>query len=110
MIMFTLRLVAPSAQRQALLKSLSALLGPTRVQPGCLGCHLYTAYDEPHAIVWLEEWVSQAALDRHLGSDAHKTLVAAMELSSAAPEVRFDTVVRTAGLEVIARAQGSADL
>jgi len=37
MILFTLRMVAPRAQRHELLHSLTALLEPTRVQPGCTG-------------------------------------------------------------------------
>jgi hypothetical protein len=57
----------------------------------------------------VEEWASQAALDRHLTSSADKTLVAAMESSARPPAIRFDQVEHRAGIEVIEaahRAQG----
>jgi quinol monooxygenase YgiN len=57
----------------------------------------------------VEEWASHAALDRHLTSSAYKTLVAAIELSTRPPAIRFDSVAQRAGIEVIVaarRAQG----
>jgi quinol monooxygenase YgiN len=105
MIVFTFRMVAPQARRHELLQSLTALLEPTRVQPGCIGCRLYADMDNLSTFMLASEWESQADLDRCLGSNSFKTVLAAMELSTECPEVHFDSVTRRAGLEVVAAAR-----
>lgn len=105
MIVFTLRVVVPTAKRHELVKSVGALLAPTRVQPGCIRARLYADMDDLNAFALVEEWESQPDLDRYLASDVYKTIVAAMEASSEPPEVRFDTVERSGGMEVIAAAR-----
>ncbi|MBK8690226.1 MAG: antibiotic biosynthesis monooxygenase [Betaproteobacteria bacterium] len=83
--------------------SVGALLGPTRVVPGCTGCPPLYNYENLNAFTLVEEWTSQAALDQHLASDAYaKTLVGAIDLSAEPPRVQFDTVAERAGLEVFA--------
>lgn len=105
MIVFSLTIFAPEDRRADILDSLAALLEPTRVEVGCVACHLYIDSEDPNAITLVEEWASQSALDRHLASDACKTLVAAMELSVRAPPIRFDRVAERAGIEVIEAAR-----
>ena len=105
MITFTLRVVVPSAKRSELVKSVGALLAPTRVQPGCIAAQLYADTEDANAFALVEAWESQSELDRYLVSDVHRTIVAAMELSIVRPQVRFDTVERSAGMEVFAEAR-----
>lgn len=105
MIVFSLSVVVPKSRRNDLVHSVGALLGPTRVVPGCLGCRFYTDYENLNAFTLVEEWASQEALDRHLASDAYKTLVNAIELSAEPPLVHFDTVEDRGGLEVFAAAR-----
>ncbi len=109
MIVFSLNVTVPPSRRADFLQSVGGLLEPTRVMPGCLGCRLYEDNENPHTFMLVEEWTTQSALDRHLVSDAHKTLVAAIELSTQPPTIRFDTIAQRAGIEVIEaarRAQG----
>ena len=105
MILFSLRVCVPPPRRADFLQSVGALLEPTRVLPGCLGCRLYTDIEDPNAFTLAEEWESQAALDRHLTSSAYKTLVAAIELSAVPPAIHFDSVAQRAGIEVIESAR-----
>ena len=79
----------------------SSLLAPTRVQPGCTQARLYVDADNSHVLTLIEEWESQADLDRYLASESCKLVLAALESSQSAPEVRFDTVSSRGGLEVI---------
>jgi quinol monooxygenase YgiN len=104
MVVFTMRVVTAPARRDALMALLEALLEPTRVEPGCLDCRLYADKDDAAALTLVEEWSSQQALDRHLRSDARKSLIATMELSAVAPVVRFDTLMRREGMEAIEQA------
>lgn len=57
------------------------------------------------AFLLIEEWASQSQLDRYLGSDACKRLVALMEMSLRPPLIRFDDVSRTGEIEVIESAR-----
>jgi quinol monooxygenase YgiN len=107
MIVFSLSVVVPSDMRNEVARTVSALLGPTRAMPGCLECRLYADYEDRNAFTLVEEWASQEVLDRHLASDAYKTLVSAIELSTKPPKVHFDTVAQRAGLEVMAVARQS---
>lgn len=105
MIVFSLSVFVPSAQRADFVRDLGALLEPTRVEPGCLGCRLYSDFEDPNAFLWVEEWDSRDMLDRHLRSNACKTLLAAIELSTRPPMIRFDHVARRAGIEVMEAAR-----
>ncbi|MEA3277769.1 MAG: antibiotic biosynthesis monooxygenase [Pseudomonadota bacterium] len=109
MIVFSLSVVLPQSRRSDFLKSVGALLEPTRVVPGCIGCHLYADSEDSNAFTLVQEWASQAELDRHLASEACRILVAAIEMAAEPPTIRFDSVARRAGIEVIEaarRAQG----
>lgn len=109
MIVFSVSVSVPPLQLAGFLKSVGALLEPTRVVPGCIRCRLYADFEDPNAFTLVEEWATQAALDQHLTSSAFKTLVAAIELSTEPPAVYIDNVAHRAGIEVIEaarRAQG----
>ena len=105
MISFSLRIVVPMAKRHELVATVGALLAPTRVQPDCLSAHLYVDTEDAGAVTIIQEWASRPQLDRYLNSDAGKLLLAAMESSSVAPEVRFDTIQQSSGMEVFAQAR-----
>lgn len=110
MIVFSLSVLVSPASRSDFLASVGGLIEPTRVAPGCIGCRLYTDFQDPNAFTLVEEWASQKPLDRHLTSRAYKTLVAAMELSERPPAIRFDNVAQRAGIEVIEAALRSQGL
>lgn len=101
MIVFSTKLCVPSPQRAALARTLTALLEPVRVAPGCLRCQLYQDFEDPNGFLLVEEWDSQAMLERYLQSDACKTLLAVLELYTHPPTIRFDHVARRDGIEVI---------
>ena len=71
--------------------------------PGCTACHIYEEQGPEPAVVLVETWESQAALEAHLRSEAYRRVLGAIELSGAPPEVRFDHVSATEGMELIER-------
>ena len=105
MIVFSLSVVIPEPLHSGFRSSIATLIEPTRVAPGCTACRLLTDCDNANAFTLIEEWVSQSELDRHLASDACKTLISVIEMSSEPPMIRFDSVVQSAGLEVIESAR-----
>ncbi|MEZ5428215.1 MAG: putative quinol monooxygenase [Pyrinomonadaceae bacterium] len=46
-----------------------ALIGPSRLEKGCLSYDLHQAADDPNLFVFFESWASPADLERHLESD-----------------------------------------
>jgi quinol monooxygenase YgiN len=106
MVISTLRIVMVPQSRAEIIRTLTAQLGPTRVQPGCLRCDLYRDVEDQGAITLVEEWESQADLDLRLRSEDYRSVLGAIELAQEPPAIHFDTVTRRAGLEIVASARG----
>jgi quinol monooxygenase YgiN len=62
---------------------------------------LYEDAEDTNAFVLLEEWATQKDLDSHIRTDNQRRLLALMDLMSEQPELRFNTVTHTAGLDLI---------
>jgi quinol monooxygenase YgiN len=105
MVISTLRILTAAKSRVQVVRTLIGQLGPTRVQAGCHRCDLYQDVEDPGAITLMEEWTSQAELDRRLRSEDYRSVLAAIELSREQPVIHFDTVTRRAGLEFVAAAR-----
>jgi quinol monooxygenase YgiN len=92
-IVGTLR-IQPAAHRHAqVLEIFQAIQRPVLVQPGCLAGHIY---EEP------------GALEAHVRSETYRQILGAIELSGGPPEVCFDYVSATEGMDLIERARDPA--
>jgi quinol monooxygenase YgiN len=107
MVISTLRIIPAPQSRPGVLRALAAQLGPTRVQPGCLGCDLYQDLENGDVTTLVEEWEPQAALGLRLGSEEYGAVLAAIELARELALIHFDTNIRRAGLEIVAPARGA---
>ena len=105
MIIVTLRIVVPPERRGDVLKTIRLLLGPTQVQPGCKNSRFYQEIENSNALFLIEEWKSQADLDRHISSDEYRKILALMDISSESPEIKFNTILHTAGMEALKTAR-----
>jgi quinol monooxygenase YgiN len=99
MIVFSLQIIVPDERRTILLHTLVAMLGPTRVAPGCLEARLYSDLDRRKTYLLVEDWDSREQFERNLDSAKLNAIVAAIELSSEPPVVRIDTVERREGMD-----------
>ena len=106
MVVSTLRILTAPKSRAEVVRTLSAQLGPMRVQPGCHRCDLYQDIENRETITLVEEWESQAELDLRLRSDDYRSVLAAIEMAQEEPVIHFDTVTRRGGLEIVASARG----
>lgn len=92
------------------LSEVTGILGPmaerTRAERGCLGCHLYRDALEANVLILEESWESETDLERHLRSQDYRQLLLIMELAKVPPEVRFNRVSHSTGLETIQQARG----
>ena len=107
MIVGTLRILPLPERRAEVLEVFQAIQGPVLAQPGCAGCTIYEEQGPERAVVLIESWANQEALDRHLRSEAYRLILGAIELSDGQPEVRFDHVSASEGMELITRTRNA---
>ncbi len=94
-------MIVRPARRSDLLETMRGMLEPARVERGCLSYRLYEDVENKNAFVLLEEWATQEDLERHIAKDSQRQLLALMDLLSEQPELRFNTVSHTAGMDFI---------
>jgi quinol monooxygenase YgiN len=102
MIVFVMRITAPAGQRVEVLRTLRVCAAATLSRRGCNAARILEDPDDRSDITWIEEWDSEREAGRHIASDEYRALLAAMDLSTTEPEVRFYMVTETAGLDLIA--------
>jgi quinol monooxygenase YgiN len=100
-ILSTLRMSVRPEKRSGLLETMRGLLEPVRVERGCLSYRLYEDVEDRNSFILLEEWESQKDLESHIRTDNQRLLLSLMDLMSEQPELRFNTVTHTAGLDLI---------
>jgi quinol monooxygenase YgiN len=105
MIVGTLRILPAPDRRAEILEVLRAIQGPVGAQPGCVACHIYEEQGPEPAVVLVERWESQAALEAHLRSETYRRILGAVELSGGPPDVCFDFVSSSEGMELIERSR-----
>ena len=66
MVKLIARIDAKPGQEQLLADALSELAGPSRAEAGCVQYDVCRSRENPGALIVLEEWESQAALDAHM--------------------------------------------
>lgn len=101
MILATLKMIVQPERRSDLLETMRGMLEPARVERGCLSYHLYEDVEDRNAFVLVEEWESQEDLESHIRTDSQRQLLTLMDLLSEQPELRFNTVSHTAGMDLI---------
>ena len=106
MITSTIRITASENPNGEIIRVLRSLIEPTRVESGCISCGLYKDLHDPGIIIWVEEWNTQDNLERHLRSPQYKQILAAFDMSDSQPDMRFNTVVKTKGMRLVAEARG----
>ena len=105
MIVGTLRILPAPDRRAQVLEVFRTIQGPVLSQPGCVACHIYEEQGPEPAVVLVERWESQATLEAHLRSETYRRILGAIELSGGPPEVCFDYVSSSEGMDLIERSR-----
>lgn len=100
-ILVTLRMIVRPERRNGLLETMRGMLEPARVERGCLSYRLYEDVEDRNTFVLVEEWKTKRDLEGHIRTDNQRRLLALMDLLSEQPELRFNTVSHTTGIELI---------
>ena len=107
MVHGTIRMLIPPKRRGGVLEILSSLAERSRFEPGCICYRVYQdAEGEP--VVMLEHlWESGEDLERHLRSEEFRKVLLVMEMSLECPEIRFEEISRSTGIETIEKARNA---
>ena len=73
------RIKAKAEKLDQVRETLTALVGPTRQEPGCVGYVLHQSEDDPRSFLFVETWRSKADLDDHLRRPYLQALIAQAE-------------------------------
>jgi quinol monooxygenase YgiN len=106
MIQSTIRMTVPSKKSGEILKIVGSVVELCRYNDSCLICHIYEDLQEENVVMLQEVWKSREDLDLHLRTDEYRNLILALELALKQPEIRFDTISSSTGIETIEKARG----
>jgi quinol monooxygenase YgiN len=105
MINATIRMTIPPQKSPEALEILRSMAEHCRDEPGCLRCHVYGDKLEKNVLMLEQLWRDAEDLDRHLRSDDYRNLLLILETALQQPEIRFDTISLSTGIETIERAR-----
>jgi quinol monooxygenase YgiN len=107
MILATVSMTIPPEKSDEVLKILRSIAEQCRDEPGCLSCHIYRDLQGKNVIMLEEVWESEEDLNLHLRSDEYRSLLLVMEMALRKPEIKFDTISSSTGIETIEKARGT---
>jgi quinol monooxygenase YgiN len=103
MIVGMLRIPLATDRHAEVLEVLRSIQGPVLAQKGCRDYRIYSEQGQEPAVVLVERWESKAALEAHIQSDAYRRILSAIELAGGPPEMSFEVVSASEGMELVER-------
>jgi quinol monooxygenase YgiN len=101
MVIVILRIVVQPKKKSDAIRAIRMITGPTTTQPDCMSCQLYSDVEDRDSIVLFEQWKSREGLERHIRSDEFRKILAVMEMATVRPEMSFNVVASTEGMELV---------
>jgi quinol monooxygenase YgiN len=100
MVRLTISLTAPTRFAKDLLDALRYISAAIRLEEGCLACSVWAGPES--TLHYVEEWATEDAMRQRVRSDRFTSVLAVIESAPEPPQVRFDFVTRTRGLDYVA--------
>jgi quinol monooxygenase YgiN len=105
MVRLTVALHAQTARAaNDLLGALRFLITATRLEQGCHGCFAWA--DPDLTVRYVEEWLHEDDVRKRVRSDRFTSLLGVLESVPDPPEVQFEFVTRTRGLDYVEELRG----
>ena len=101
MVISTIRMAIPAAKHNDALKILRSIAGQSRDDQGCISYSVYRDIEDDNVLMIQGNWKSEENMDQHVRSDEYRNLLLVLEMSLKQPEIRFDTISSSAGIETI---------
>ena len=108
MVLATIRMKVPPKKHDEALKILRSTAEWNRVSHGCLSSHIYKDAQEDNVLMFEEIWRTEEDLESYLRSHEYQKVILVLEMATKQPEIRFDTISNSTGIETIERARSPA--
>jgi quinol monooxygenase YgiN len=86
---------------------LSSVAERSRFEEGCINSRVYQDVDSEPVFMLDQLWASREDLERHLRSEEFRKVLLVVEMSLGPPEIRFEEVSRSTGVESIEKARNA---
>jgi quinol monooxygenase YgiN len=105
MVRSTIRMLIPTEKQSEALEILRSTIEQVQFEPGCVSCWLYRGVEDARAIMIEELWMSEEDMQQHLQSDKYRNVLLVVEMAVEPPEIRFDVITHSDGVERIEQAR-----
>jgi quinol monooxygenase YgiN len=105
MLRSTIRILIPPGKQSDALEILASISEQTQFEPGCVCSRLYRDVTDNRITLLEELWLTFEDLQRHLQSEKYRRILLVIEMAAEPPEIRFDTIAQTSGMETIEQAR-----
>lgn len=105
LIQATIKMTIPLNKSGEVLAILRPVIELSRVDPGCLSCNIYADLQDKTGLLLEQLWSTEEDLARHIRSSEYHNLLLALELALKRPEIKFDTISGSTGIETIEKAR-----
>ncbi len=85
MVTLSMHLSADQPNKDRFVDTVRGMLGPIRVEPGCLDCWLCEDVEDNRGLFLLQEWRDESAFRRHIRGNTFRSLLMALDLLSRFP-------------------------
>jgi quinol monooxygenase YgiN len=109
MVLATIRAMFPPIKFEDAMTAVRPITEQSKVQPGCLSSRIYRDGEEGNTLVLQQLWKNKESLELHLQSDEYRQLLLILEMASEQPEIRFDTILHSTGIEIVEKARNLSD-
>lgn len=101
MIISTIRIPIPTEKHNDALRVFRSIAEKSRKDPGCLSYSAYRDIEDYNVLMFQGVWKSEENMKCHIRSSEYFNLLLVLEMALEKPEIRFDTISNSAGLETI---------
>jgi quinol monooxygenase YgiN len=105
----TIRMLIPLDKQSEALDILGSVSAQIQFEPSCISSRIYRGVDEVRAIMVEELWANDEDIKRHLNSDVYRRVLLVIEMAEESPEIRFDIIAGTSGVETIEMARNQSE-
>jgi quinol monooxygenase YgiN len=105
----TIRMLLPAGKRKEALIIIRSMIERIKLEEGCISCRLYRDVLEKRALMLEEVWDGETSLHKHLCSADFRNVLLVVEMASETPEIRFDWISSSTGLNTIVEVRGETD-
>ena len=105
LIRSSIRLWISLKEQSEALDILESVRKQIQFEPSCRHVRIYREANESEAIMIEELWTDDEGLNLHLQSDAYRRILLVIEMTNAPPEIRFDKIIQSSGIETIIEAR-----